>query len=129
MKCAHLNINSVRHKFAPLVDVLSRSMIDILSLQETKIDESFPCSQFSVPGYLLHRKDYKENCGGLIMLIRDDLPQMRRQDEETFKATSGRIEFLVIELMLNNKKWIMFKMYKQSQVKNDCIIEVVRQES
>ena len=125
LKFANVNINSVRHKFPPLAEVLGRSMIDILSIQETKLDDSFPDSQFSVLGYQLHRKDHRSNSGGLMMLIRDDLPQQRRQDLENVQATSGRIELMVIETMIYNEIWLMFNLYKQPKVKNSCIIEVL----
>ena len=39
LKCVHLNINSVRYEFVPLENVLCKSMIYILSLQETKLDQ------------------------------------------------------------------------------------------
>ena len=69
------------------MDVLNRStcMVEILSLQETKLDDSFTGAQFSVPGYRLHIKDYKSNSGGLMMWIRDDLPQQRRKDLDTIE--------------------------------------------
>ena len=42
---AHLNINSVRNKFVLLKDMIT-GKIDILLLSETKIDDSFPSTQF-----------------------------------------------------------------------------------
>ncbi len=38
----HININSVRHQFGPLRDALSNGMLDMLFIQETKLDDSFP---------------------------------------------------------------------------------------
>ena len=40
MKIAHLNINSVRHKFFPISNMLNKSIIDILFIQETKLDDN-----------------------------------------------------------------------------------------
>ena len=125
LKCVNININSIRYKFAPLADVLSRSVIDILSVQESKLDDSFPDALFSVPGFKLHRKDHQSKSGGLLMLIRDDLPQQRRLDLESVQADSGRIELLAIEIIINREKWLMFNMYKQPQVKNNHIIETL----
>ena len=121
LKFVHLNINSVRYKFVPLENVLRKSMINIMSLQETKLDESFPQAQFSVPGYRLHRKDHQSNSGGLLMLVSEDLPQRRRQDLEATQAVSGRVELLVIEIMFRKEKWLLFSVYKQPQVRNSCI--------
>jgi exonuclease III len=94
LKVAHLNINSVRHKFLPLSNMLNKSLIDILFLQETKLDDSFPHAQFHVQNYVLYRKDVTSNCGGLMALVRSDLPQRRRQDLESYETKSGRVEIL-----------------------------------
>ena len=51
----HLNINSVRNKFPSLQQtVLSKT--DILLLSKTKIDDSFPDSQFFAEGFNMYRK-------------------------------------------------------------------------
>ncbi len=39
-KFSHLNINSVRHKFDALAEVMGKSILDLMSVQETKLDES-----------------------------------------------------------------------------------------
>ncbi len=50
-KVAHINIKSVRHKFQPTYDVVRDGLIDMVCVQESKLDDSFPQSQFEVPGY------------------------------------------------------------------------------
>ena len=45
-----MNINSIRNKFETLVSPVT-SDIDILMISETKIDESFPLSQFMIDGF------------------------------------------------------------------------------
>ena len=45
-----ININSVRNKFELLFSLISNN-IDVLLISETKIDNTFPVSQFCVPGY------------------------------------------------------------------------------
>ena len=46
----HLNINSLRNKFEILVSSIAVNL-DILMISETKLDESFPVSQFLIPGF------------------------------------------------------------------------------
>ena len=41
----HININSIRNKFEPLVSFINNNL-DILMISETKIDDTFPASQF-----------------------------------------------------------------------------------
>ena len=47
---AHLNINSIRNKFVMVSDLV-KGNIDVLFVSETKIDSSFPTSQFITPGF------------------------------------------------------------------------------
>ena len=46
---AHININSVEHKFESIVSLV-KNKVDIIMISETKIDESFPLSQFQIEG-------------------------------------------------------------------------------
>ena len=45
-----LNITSIRNKFDLLMNII-KNEIDILMISETKIDNSFPISQFIMTGY------------------------------------------------------------------------------
>jgi len=118
LKIAHLNINSIRHKFHPLSQILSRSLLDILFIQETKIDASFPCGQFHVDKYITYRKDVKCDSGGIMAIVRSDLPQTRRFDLEHVEVNYGRVEIMVIELMIRKNKWYLCSLYKQPTVKD-----------
>ena len=46
----HLNINSIRNKFESL-KLIMKGIIDILVITESKLDDSFPASQFIIDGY------------------------------------------------------------------------------
>ena len=49
--------------------------IDVLLITETKLDNSFPTSQFLVKGFEeLFRLDQNRNEGGVMICIRDDIP-------------------------------------------------------
>ena len=52
----HLNINSIRNKFSSFKD-LALKETDLCLLSETKIDDSFPNSQFYAEGCRILRKD------------------------------------------------------------------------
>ena len=45
----HLNINSLRNKFEFLISLIEDNL-DVLMISETKLDESFPTSQFMING-------------------------------------------------------------------------------
>ena len=46
----HININSIRNKFEPLASFINNNL-DILMISETKIDDTFPDSQFLIKGF------------------------------------------------------------------------------
>ena len=52
-KIRFLNINSLRHKFYPIMQMLHNQYFDILMLQEIKLDDSFPNAQFNIHGYCI----------------------------------------------------------------------------
>ena len=67
----HLNINSIRNKFDYLAHQV-RGKIDILMISETKLDESFPPSQFFLDGHgIFFRFDRNGNGGGILLSIRE----------------------------------------------------------
>ena len=57
MLLCHLNINSIQNKFDELKDTFINSKMKIMAVGETKIDRSYPDSQFLIPGYYLHQND------------------------------------------------------------------------
>ena len=102
-KVAHINVNSVRNKFEPFREVLLEHIFDILSIQETKLDDLFSDAQFNVSMYKCYRNDYKCNEGGLMVYVRNDLIQRRLHDIEkwAFHNCDGRIEIMSVEVSIN----------------------------
>ena len=82
--------------------------LDILIVSETKIDDSFPTSQFMINGY---SKPYRLDCsrfsGGLLVYIRNDIPSKLLSTHKF----SNIIESLCIEINLKNKKWFLCGAY------------------
>ena len=96
----HLNINSLRNKFEMLVDIINGS-IDILIVSETKLDDSFPLSQFCIDGYSKpFRMDRTRNGGGLIAFVREDIPCKR------LNVTNDDIEAIFFEINFRKRKWL-----------------------
>ena len=63
-----LNVNSLPSKFIEIKEWLVDGVFDILCIQETKIDSTFPNSQFHVNGYNIFRRDRKKGGGGVMIL-------------------------------------------------------------
>ena len=65
-----LNVNSLPSKFIEIKEWLVDGVIDILCIQETKIDSTFPNFQFHVNGYNIFRRDRKKGSGGVVIFVR-----------------------------------------------------------
>ena len=98
---AQININSIRNKFE-ILSGLIKGNIDVLLITETKLDSSFPITQFLIEGFSPpYRLDRDSYGGGLLLYIREDIPS---------KAINGlgfNIEAFFVELNLRKKKWLL----------------------
>ena len=114
----YLNINSVRYKLEEIKPVCEKLDPLVLSLAETKIDESFKTGQFLLPGY--HppfRQDRNARGGGLLVYVRADIP-CRKLSSET-----KQVETISLELILNKKKWGLIIAYKPPKVTNHDFLQ------
>ena len=101
---ATLNINSIRYKFDQL-KFLIQDKIDILVLQETKIDHTFPVNQFIIEGYSPpFRRDRTCMGGGILVYVKENISAKILNILET-------IEGIFIELNLKCNKWLLFCTY------------------
>ena len=96
----YLNINYFR-------DVISASEIDILCIDETKLDTSFPNSQFKIDGYQfpLFKKD-RDSKGGGIVSVQEGIVMKRLSHCEC-----PSIESICIELATSKRKWCSLLAY------------------
>ena len=103
------NINSLRTKILSLKEILHKAPIDILCIDETKLDETFPDAQFMIENYQFppFRRDRNNKGGGKMVLIRKELLAKRLEDFET-KST----ETICIELLISKKKWCIIFTYR-----------------
>ena len=86
----HLNINSYRHKYISIHDILAKKHVDYLAISESKLDASFPSEQFPAQDYSLYRQDVSSSSGGLLIYVRADLPHRRlkyaEKNEDGFES-------------------------------------------
>ena len=103
-----LNINSVPNKL-DYIRITIADFVDIL-VTESKLDQSFPDSQFFINRFSkLFRKDRNRHGGGLLMYIKED----NSQKELSFNLPSD-IEIIIIELNINKIKWLVCGCYHPS---------------
>ena len=68
--------------------------IDILGLNETKLDKTIPDIQVDIEGYDILRRDRNRNGGGVALYIRQSLNYVNRQDLSSHKD----LEILTVEI-------------------------------
>ena len=95
----HLNINPMRNKFSSLQQT-DLSETGILLLSETKIDDSFPDSQFFAEGFKMYRKDRTKTGGGLLLYVNQNL-RNKIINSYKFKENS---EIVLFEFSVSSKK-------------------------
>ena len=83
-------------------------MLDILITIDTKLDNTFPVSQFHIDGYFKrYRLDRNRNGGGIIIYVREDIPN-RTLTKHNFP---DNIEVLFVALNFRKSKWLLGRMY------------------
>ena len=103
---SNLNINSISNKFDQL-KLLLRGKVDILVITETKLDSTFPTSQFLIGYSEPYCFDRNSNGGGVLIYVREDIPSKPLTDH---KLTHD-IEGTFVELNLRKNKWLLFGSY------------------
>ena len=111
---ANLNVNSIPNKFEQL-KVLVQDKVDILVITESKLDSSFPISQFIISGFSKpFRLDRNRNGGGVLIFVREDIPT-----KELSSFFPEDIEGVLIEINLRKSKWLLCGCYHPPRQNND----------
>ena len=98
-----ININFLEKKFEPVVSLV-KDKIDILMVSETKLDDTFPFSQFAIEGYSQQfRPDRNCHGGGIIIYVRDHIPCKKINSH----SVPGNVECMFIEITLGITKWLL----------------------
>ena len=108
VKIGHINVDSIAgFKFHEIKTWLLDGRFDILVVSETKIDSTFPNSQFHISGFKMCRADRTKGGGGLMVYIRSDfcfkvvrdLPNLPLSERAEYKTES-----IVLKVMIG-KTW------------------------
>ena len=98
----HINIKSIRNEFEQLIYIVNNE-IDILMISETRLDDTFPTSQFLMQCYSTHfRKDQTTKGSGIRLYVREDVPCKITKTE-----IDACYEGFLIETNLRKKKWLL----------------------
>ena len=103
-----LNINSLPNKFEQLKEIIGKSL-DILTIQETKLDSSFPPQQFIIEGYSEpYRLDRNRDGGGVLIYVREDIPSKLLNKHNFTQFVEG----MFVEINLRKTKLLFFGGYR-----------------
>ena len=116
---SHININSFRHKYAFMHDLLLNNVVNHLAISETKIDSTFPNAQFHTEGFSILRQDNTSSSCGLLIYIRSDIPHRCLPDAE---VNENGIEYICVELTIAEGKTVISCVYKHPKVPNDVFM-------
>ena len=106
---AHLNMNSVQNKFEELSAIIKTLRAHILFISETKIDASYPNTQFSIPGHSLYRNDRKKGGGGnFLALISTSLITTQLKPAKNYKT----LELLAFEIKTDTGNMDIIDIYR-----------------
>ncbi len=94
LKIACLNINSLSKHIDELRIIMLNNSLDILTINETKINESVLDDEINISGFHLIRKDRNSYGGGVLMYIRETIPFSERND----LLTACSLEILCVEI-------------------------------
>ena len=95
----HLNINSIQNKFEELKTLNQALQAHVLVISETKIDCSYPNSQFALQGYHMYRKDRVKGGGGLITYVSSSIPSRKLTLAKPYKT----FEAIAIEAKIGRR--------------------------
>ena len=111
----HLNVNSIAEKFDSLKLIILVNL-NIRVICESKLDNSYPNSQFSLVGFSEpFRLDRNCHGGGSLIYGREDIPC-----KQLFKHSfPDDIEGIFVEVNLRKSKWLLFGTYHPPSQSND----------
>ena len=99
----YLNINSVRNKFFSIPHLIDNN------IAETKLDSSFPDSQFLMPGMRKpFRLDVTSRKGGLLVFVNNDIPCKYLRNFHLPRD----IQAIPIEINLKQRKLLVVSIYR-----------------
>ena len=96
--------------------------IDIICIAETKLDKSFPKSNFLMPGYKSpFRLDVSEYSGGLLVYIKDHIPS-----KELLKYHIPKdVQIISFEINLRKTKWLLISAYRPPRTSDQYFLDTL----
>ena len=91
----YLSISSMKNKISDIREVFGKLQLDYFVFSETKIGNSFPLAQCSIPDYEIRNRMDKDKHRGLIEFVRKRFITIRMKAYETKLSETSSTEFTV----------------------------------
>jgi hypothetical protein len=105
----HLNVRSLPKYLHEIDNILKSRIFDIVSLNETKLDKSYPNSFYSNNDYFIFRKDKSRREKGLIVFIRKEYEVIKIDLGETEEFD---IDYIYFQLKIKKQFYNFLNCYK-----------------
>ena len=114
----HLKVNSLFNNIQELSEILNMDF-DVISINETKFDDSIPISRYHHNNYNTIRLDRNGNGGGLLVFIKNCYTIL---EQKTFSS----FEIITFNIKIKNKIFNFIAAYKSPNVSNTNFIELLQ---
>jgi len=94
-----LNINSIYNKYEHIYDILNKTNVDIIALNEVKLSNDVPDKLYLHPKYKLLRRDRNANGGGIMVYVKKNYHLIEHAPSLDFEMVSFS---LIIDKIVNN---------------------------
>jgi len=114
-KMGFVNINSLTRHYNELLVFMANQNLDVLALNETKLDYRSSTDDINIPGYNCIRKDRDSRGGGVCIYLRHSLTYTRKACYEI-----DGLEMIAIELnCANSKPFLLTTWYRPPKSPNE----------
>ena len=104
------------------LEIMVGNLVDVLTISESKLDGTFPMSQFEIQGFkTLYRLDISAQSGILLIYVRNSIPSHQLTD---FKMPKD-IQIIPVELNLRKTKWLLLNIYKPPKQSTLYFLEIL----
>jgi hypothetical protein len=118
LKILHLNVNSLFLKKHEFSEAVALGTYDLISLNETKLDDLIPSSFFTHPSYSVIRRDRLRNGGGILIFVKKNLKVVRSTILKDFEGIN-------VCLASKGKTVNVLFSYKPPSFKNDEYLDLL----
>lgn len=108
LRICHINAQSIKNKIDDFRLTFENSLVDVICISETWLDEGISDSFISLKGYKIFRSDRKKRGGGVAIYVRNGIPcKFISQSED-----GDKVEFLFIEISAVERNLLLGCVYR-----------------